>query len=100
MLLLSSGYEPEKGAWRYYKSLAVAGVVFAATARAPCYRVSRSMTSRAISRVIAKTPTASGIAPPFSGGTTPEPPGEEEPRGLAFDHLAKATHRLVRNARA
>jgi hypothetical protein len=59
------------------RSLTVAGVVFAATARAPCYLVSRSMTSNATSKVMASAYIASGIATPFSGGTTPELSGEE-----------------------
>jgi hypothetical protein len=55
------------------KSLAVAEVVFAATARAPCYLVSRSMTSIEMSRAMASIDNAELMATPFSGGTTPEP---------------------------
>jgi hypothetical protein len=59
------------------KSLTVAGAALASTARAPRHRVSRSMTNSATSRVMANVHIVSDIAPPFSGGTTPETPEEE-----------------------
>ena len=57
------------------QSLTVAEVVFTATARAPCYLVSRSMTSMEMSRAMASIDNVEFMATPFSGGTTPEPTG-------------------------
>lgn len=65
------------GSLRLSKSLTAAEVVFAATARAHRYLVSRSMTSMEMSRAMAREMSAPFIVPPFSGGTTPEPTGQE-----------------------
>src|SRR5262249_38712307 len=75
---------------RLKDSLVAAGTVFAATTRALAYRVSRSMTSSAMSRVMASAFIAS-IVPPFSGSTVPEQPEE---RGVRRFDVASHTPSL------
>jgi hypothetical protein len=57
--------------------LTTAEAVVAAAIRALCYRISRSMTSMAISRAMASALIAFDIATSFLRGTAPERPEEE-----------------------
>jgi hypothetical protein len=59
------------------KPLTVAEVVFAATARAPCYLVSRSMTSAEMSSAMASAVIAPNIGTSFLRGYDPGTSGQE-----------------------
>jgi hypothetical protein len=74
--------------------LAAAGVVLAATARAPCYRVSRSMINNATSRAVVSASNVTSIGPSFLRAYDPGTTEGEDYR----DSMSPTTAQTLRSS--